>query len=381
MKFGTKVIHAGIEPDPSTGAIMTPIFQTSTYVQKAPGDHQGYEYARTQNPTRTALEANLAALENGKYGICFSSGLAAMDAVMKLLEPGDEVISTDDLYGGSYRLITKIYEKFGIKGKFIPMEDEAALKKAITKKTKLIWIETPTNPMLKVVDIKSICAIARKHKIMTCVDNTFASPYLQNPLSLGADLVLHSATKYVGGHSDVVLGAVIAKTKKLADQLYFVQNASGAVPGPQDCFLTLRGIKTLHLRVERACKNARRIAKHLQMHPKVGKVYYPGLKDHPGHDIATKQMRHYGGMVSFDFNNDSYENALKVLKNTKLFSLAESLGGVESLIGHPASMTHASIPKRERLKVGLTDSLIRLSVGVEDIDDLIEDLEQALVNV
>jgi len=381
MKFGTKAIHAGIEPDPSTGAIMTPIYQTSTYVQAAPGVHKGFEYARTQNPTRTILEKNLAALENGKYGICFSSGLAAMDAIMKILKPGDEILSTNDLYGGSYRLITKVFEPFGLKGKFVDMQNASAIEKQITKNTKLIWIETPTNPMLSIVDIKKICQIAKKKKVMVCVDNTFASPYLQNPLDLGADMVLHSATKYIGGHSDVILGAVIVKTKKLADQLHFVQNATGAIPGPMDCFLTLRGIKTLHVRVEQACRNAKRIAKYLKKHPKVGKVYYPGFKDHPNHDIATSQMRNYGAMVSFDFENDSFKTATKVLKNTKLFALAESLGGVESLIGHPATMTHASIPKKERVKVGLTDSLIRLSIGIEDVDDLIQDLEQAFENI
>jgi len=381
MKFGTKAIHAGIEPDPSTGAIMTPIYQTSTYVQAAPGVHKGFEYARTQNPTRTVLEKNLAALENGKYGICFSSGLAAMDAIMKILKPGDEILSTNDLYGGSYRLITKVFEPFGLKGKFVDMQNASAIEKQITKNTKLIWIETPTNPMLSIVDIKKICQIAKKKKVMVCVDNTFASPYLQNPLDLGADMVLHSATKYIGGHSDVILGAVIVKTKKLADQLHFVQNATGAIPGPMDCFLTLRGIKTLHVRVEQACRNAKRIAKYLKKHPKVGKVYYPGFKDHPNHDIATSQMRNYGAMVSFDFENDSFKTATKVLKNTKLFALAESLGGVESLIGHPATMTHASIPKKERVKVGLTDSLIRLSIGIEDVDDLIQDLEQAFENI
>ncbi len=381
MKFGTKVIHAGIEPDPSTGAIMTPIFQTSTYVQNAPGDHKGFEYARTQNPTRKVLETNLAALENGKYGICFSSGLAAMDAVLKTLNPGDEILATSDLYGGSYRLITKVYDKFGIKGKFIPMDNPEAVAKKITKKTKLIWIETPTNPMLNIIDIKRICKIAKQKKILTCVDNTFASPYLQTPLDLGADIVLHSATKYLGGHSDVILGAIIVKTKKLADQFYFIQNASGAVPGPQDCFLILRGIKTLHLRVQRACKNAKHIAKYLVAHPKVGKVFYPGFKDHPNHEVAKKQMNDFGGMVSFDFKDDSFSTAKKVLSNTRLFALAESLGGVESLIGHPASMTHGSIPKAERMKVGLKDSLIRLSVGVEDVDDLIQDLESAFSNL
>jgi len=381
MKFGTKAIHAGVEPDPSTGAIMTPIYQTTTYVQAAPGDHKGYAYARTKNPTRTALENSLAALENGKYGICFSSGMAAMDAVMKLLKPGDEILSTNDLYGGSYRLITKIYEPFGLKGKFVDMFNAASVEKHINKHTKLIWLETPTNPMLSIVDIKKICQIAKKKKVMVCVDNTFASPYLQNPLDLGADMVLHSATKYIGGHSDVILGAVIVKTKKLADQLHFIQNAAGAIPGPQDCFLTLRGIKTLHVRVEQACRNAKRIAKYLKKHPKVGKVYYPGFKDHPNHDIASAQMRNYGAMVSFDFEKDNFKTAKKVLQNTHLFALAESLGGVESLIGHPATMTHASIPKKERLKVGLTDSLIRLSIGIEDVEDLIADLEQAFENI
>jgi len=381
MKFGTKAIHAGIEPDPATGAIMTPIYQTSTYVQAAPGDHKGYAYARTKNPTRTALEANLAALENGKFGICFASGMAAMDAIMKTLKPGNEILSTNDLYGGSYRLITKIYEPFGLKGKFVDMHNADNIERHINKNTKLIWLETPTNPMLNIVDIKKICRIAKKKKVMVCVDNTFASPYLQNPLDLGADMVLHSATKYIGGHSDVILGAVVVKTKKLADQLHFIQNSTGAIPGPQDCFLTLRGIKTLHVRVEQACRNAKRIAKYLSKHPKVSKVYYPGLKDHPNHDIATTQMRNYGAMVSFDFENDDFKVATKVLKNTKLFALAESLGGVESLIGHPASMTHASIPKKERMKVGLTDSLIRLSIGIEDVDDLIEDLEQAFENI
>lgn len=381
MKFGTKVIHSGIKPDPSTGAIMTPIFQTSTYVQAAPGDHKGYEYARTQNPTRSVLEKNLAALEDGKDAICFSSGLAAMDAILKMFNPGDEIVATNDLYGGSYRLITKIYERFGIKGRFVNMFDEDKFQKSLTKKTKLIWIETPTNPMLNIVDIRKICKIAKAKKIMVCVDNTFASPYLQNPIKLGADLVLHSATKYLGGHSDVILGAVITRTKTLANELHFIQNAAGAVPGPQDCFLILRGIKTLHLRVEQACKNAKKIAKYLTKHPKVENVYYPGFKNHPNHEVAKKQMRDFGGMVSFDFKEDNFTIASKVLQGTKLFSLAESLGGVESLIGHPATMTHASIPKKERMKVGLTDSLIRLSVGVEDVEDLIEDLENALANL
>jgi len=381
MKFGTKAIHAGVEPDLSSGAIMTPIFQTSTYVQDAPGKHKGYAYGRTKNPTRSALEASLAALENGTDAICFSSGMAAMDAVLKMMKPGDEVLSSNDLYGGSYRLIKTIYEGFGLKSNFINMTDIKEVEKAIQPNTKLLWIETPTNPMLNIVDIKQLCKLARKHKIMTGVDNTFASPYLQNPLDMGADLVLHSATKYLGGHSDVIHGAVVTKTKKLAERLRFIQNAAGAVPGPQDCFLILRGIKTLHLRVQRACENAKKIASYLDGHPKIGKVYYPGLKSHPNHKIAKKQMRDFGAMVSFDFKKDSFAVAKKVLSNTKLFALAESLGGVESLIGHPATMTHGSIPKAERMKVGLTDSLIRLSIGVEDVEDLIADLEFALLKV
>lgn len=381
MKFGTKCIHAGLEPDPGTGAVMTPIYQTSTYAQEEPGKHKGFEYARTQNPTRSALERNLAGLEGGESAIAFSSGLAAMDAVMRLLEPGDEVIATNDLYGGSYRQMVRVHGRYGIKSTFIDLADIDSLRKTITAKTKMIWIETPTNPMLKLVDIKAVTEVAKEKGILTCVDNTFASPYLQQPLSLGADIVLHSATKYLGGHSDVVMGAVITNNKEIAEQLYFLQNAVGAVPGPQDCFLMLRGIKTLHIRVERSCKNAKKIAKYLVGHPKVGKVYYPGLKDHPQHDLAKTQMKDFGAMVSFDFNGGTFETANKVLANTHLFTLAESLGGVESLIGHPASMTHASIPKKERLKVGLTDSLIRLSVGIEDVDDLIEDLEKAFRNI
>lgn len=377
MKFATKAIHAGVTPDPSTGAVMTPIYQTSTYAQAAPGDHKGYEYARTQNPTRHALEANLAALENGVDGICFGSGMAAMDAILKLLNAGDEVVATNDLYGGSYRIITKIYERFGLKGHFVPMYDAARVEQYLTKNTKLLWIETPTNPMLNIVDIEAICKMAREKGILTCVDNTFASPYLQNPLDLGADMVVHSATKYLGGHSDTVLGAVVVKEQELADRLHFIQNASGGVPGPMDCFLVLRGIKTLHLRVQRACESAEKIANYLKSHPKAHHVYYPGFTDHPGHAVAKKQMRHFGGMVSFDLENDTFENAKKILSKTEIFTLAESLGGVESLIGHPASMTHASIPKEERMKVGLTDSLIRLSIGVEDVEDLISDLERA----
>jgi cystathionine gamma-lyase len=378
MKFATKAIHAGIEPDPSTGAVMTPIFQTSTYVQAAPGDHKGYEYARTQNPTRSVLEKNLAALENGTDAICFGSGLAAQDAVIKLLQTGDEVLSVNDLYGGSYRQMVRVYGPWGLKSRYIDMYDAANVAREIGPDTKMIWIETPTNPMLNVVDIEAVCAVARERGILTCVDNTFASPYLQNPLDLGADIVLHSATKYIGGHSDVVHGCLIVKDADLAARLRFLQNASGAVPGPQDCFLVLRGIKTLHLRVQRACENAEKVANFLKNHPKVSKVYWPGFEDHAGHAIAKKQMRMFGAMVSFDLHDNSEANARRVLSGTELFALAESLGGVESLIGHPASMTHASIPREARLKVGLTDSLIRLSIGIEDADDLIEDLKAAI---
>ncbi|HRG27991.1 MAG TPA: cystathionine gamma-synthase [Chitinophagales bacterium] len=378
MKFNTKVIHAGVDPDPSTGAIMTPIFQTSTYVQNAPGDHKGYEYARTQNPTRDALQKNLAALENGNFGICFSSGLAATDGIIKMFSQGDEVIAMNDLYGGTYRAFTKVYARFGMQFHFADLTNPNNLEPLINANTKLIWIETPTNPMLSIIDIVAICAIAKKHGILVCVDNTFASPYLQNPLDLGADIVVHSATKYLGGHSDVIHGCVIVKDKALADQLYFLQNATGAVPGPQDCFLILRGIKTLHLRVQRSCENAAVIAQFLRNHPKVEKVYWPGFTDHPNHEIAKKQMRMFGAMVSFTLKGDDFTEATRILSATHLFSLAESLGGVESLIGHPASMTHASIPKEERLKNGLVDSLIRLSVGVEDIDDLLADLQTAI---
>ncbi|MBK6362213.1 MAG: cystathionine gamma-synthase [Saprospiraceae bacterium] len=378
MKFNTKVIHAGIHPDPTTGAIMTPIYQTSTYVQNAPGDHKGYEYARTQNPTRTVLENNLAALENGTDAICFASGLAAMDSVLKLLNPGDEVIATDDLYGGSYRIMTKVFGKYGINFQFAGISNIETLADLITPKTKMIWVETPTNPMLNIIDIKAVCDFVKGKNIMVCVDNTFASPYLQNPLDLGADIVVHSATKYLGGHSDVIHGVVITKNPEIALQIRFLQNAVGAVPGPQDCFLILRGIKKLHIRIERSCHNAEKIAAYLNNHPKVSKVYYPGFESHPGHEVAKKQMKMFGGMVSFDLVSNNEESAVKVLSNTHYFSLAESLGGVESLIGHPASMTHGSIPKEERLKVGLTDSLIRLSVGIEDVEDLIADLDQAL---
>ncbi len=378
MKFGTKTIHAGLEPDPSTGAIMTPIFQTSTYVQAAPGDHKGYEYSRTQNPTRNALQKNLAALENGKFGLCFSSGMGATDAVAKLLKPGDEVISTNDLYGGTYRIFTKIFANYGIKFHFIGMENIQDIEKYVNANTKMIWVETPTNPMLNIIDIEGAVAIGKKHNLTVVVDNTFASPFLQNPLDMGVDIVLHSVTKYIGGHSDVVMGALVLNDDALAAQLAFIQNSCGAVSGPQDCFLVLRGIKTLHLRMQRHCENGKKIADYLVNHPKVGKVFYPGLPNHPNHHIAKKQMRDFGGMMSFSLKDNSIEAALKVLSNTHLFSLAESLGGVESLIGHPATMTHASIPKEEREKSGVTDSLIRLSVGVEDVEDLIEDLNNAL---
>ncbi|PUZ28777.1 cystathionine gamma-synthase [Chitinophaga parva] len=378
MKLGTKLIHAGVAPDPSTGAIMTPIFQTSTYVQSAPGVHHGYEYARTQNPTRDALQNALAAIENGKFGISFGSGLAATDGVLKLLQPGDEVIASNDLYGGTYRIFTKIFQRYGIRFHFIGMQDAQNIRQHITAATKLIWIETPTNPLLNIIDIAACAQIANEHNLLLAVDNTFASPYLQTPLDLGAHIVVHSATKYIGGHSDVVHGAVIVKDQALAEQLYFIQNSCGAVPGPQDCFLVLRGLKTLHVRMQRHCENGAAVAQHLRQHPKVDKVYWCGFEDHPNHAIAKKQMRGFGGMISFTLKDDSLEAAHKVLSNTHLFSLAESLGGVESLIGHPASMTHASIPREERLKNGLVDSLIRLSVGIEDVADLIADLDQAI---
>ena len=378
MKLATKLIHAGVEPDPSTGAIMTPIYQTSTYVQTAPGDHKGYEYARTQNPTRTALQNALAAIENGKFALCFSSGMAATDAVIKLLNPGDEVIAANDMYGGTYRMFTKIFEKYGLKFHFIDMQDANNIKQHITANTKLIWTETPTNPMMNIIDIKAVADIAKPHNIMVCVDNTFASPYLQTPLDLGADIVLHSATKYLGGHSDVVHGCLIINDAALEEKLRFIQNSCGGVPGPQDCFLVLRGLKTLHIRMQRHCENGEKIANWLRSNSKVDKVYWCGFQDHPNYAIAKKQMRGFGGMISFTLKDDSMEAANNVLSTTKLFSLAESLGGVESLIGHPASMTHASIPREERMKNGLTDSLIRLSVGIEDVDDLIEDLDNAI---
>ncbi len=378
MKFGTKAIHAGIVPDPTTGAIMTPIYQTSTYVQDSLGEHPTYAYARSQNPTRTALQNNLAALENGKHGICFSSGVAAIDAVIRLFNPGDEIISTNDLYGGTYRLFTQVYERFGIKFKFVPMSDATTIADHITEKTKMIWVETPTNPMMNIIDIAAVAKLSTGYKIILAVDNTFASPYLQNPLDLGADIVMHSVTKYLGGHSDVVMGALVVNEDELAQKFFFIQNACGAVPGPQDCFLVLRGIKTLHLRMERHSQNGKTIAAYLKNHPKVDKVYWPGFEDHPNHAIAKKQMRDYGGMISFSLVGNKESDAKKVMESFEIFALAESLGGVESLCGHSATMTHASIPKEEREKVGLVNSLIRLSVGVEDAEDLKNDLAQAL---
>jgi cystathionine beta-lyase/cystathionine gamma-synthase len=378
MKRNTTYIHAGSHPDPSTGAIMTPIYQTSTYVQQAPGVNKGYEYARSQNPTRFALEEAFAKIENGNFGLAFSSGVAATDAVIKLLQPGDEVICGNDMYGGTYRLFTKVFERFGIVFHYVNQQEVENIRKVITDKTKLIWVETPTNPLMNIADIQAITILAKEKKIITCVDNTFASPYLQNPLDLGADIVMHSATKYLGGHSDVIQGALMMKDQWLRDQLYFIQKSCGAVPGPQDCFLVLRGIKTLHVRMQRHCENGKAIAHFLRDHAKVGKVYWPGFEDHSGHAIAKKQMRDFGGMISFELKNNSVEAATKLLSSTKIFALAESLGGVESLINHPASMTHASIPREERIKNGLSDSLIRLSVGIEDVEDLIEDLRNAI---
>lgn len=381
MKFATKAVHAGVAPDPSTGAIMTPIFQTSTYVQEGPAQHKGFAYARGANPTRNSLQKSIAALENGKFALCFSSGMGATDAVVKLLKPGDEVITSNDLYGGTYRMFTKVYEKFGIKFHFIDLTNSANIQPLVNDKTKLLWVETPTNPLMNIVDIKACATIAKKHNILLAVDNTFASPYLQSPLELGADIVMHSVTKYLGGHSDVIMGALVVNDEKLHQELAFIHNSCGAVPGPQDSFLVLRGIKTLHLRMERHCINGKKVAQFLKAHPKVGRVYWPGFTDHPNHAIAKSQMRDFGGMLSFTLKDDSIEKAHTLMKSVELFALAESLGGVESLINHPASMTHASIPKEERLKSGLVDSLMRLSIGVEDADDLISDLEQALKKV
>lgn len=378
MKIGTKAIHAGIKPDPATGAIMTPIYQTSTYVQEEIGKHKGFEYSRTGNPTRAALEANIAALEGGEYGACFGSGLAAIDCVIKMLSPGDEVISTNDLYGGSYRIFKTIFEKYGIKFHFVNMLDLRNIEDKINEQTKLIWVETPTNPMMNIIDIRGVSALVKKNDILLAVDNTFATPFLQRPLSLGADIVMHSVTKYLGGHSDVVMGALVVKDKTLANEIYRIQNSSGAVTAPMDSFLVLRGIKTLHLRMQRHCENGAEIAAFLSKHPKVDKVYWPGFEDHPNHAIAKEQMDGFGGMISFTLVGNSLEEAKKVASSAELFSLAESLGGVESLIGHPATMTHAAIPKEERERSGIVDSLIRLSVGIEDVEDLIDDLKHAL---
>lgn len=378
MKFGTKALHAGIDPDPSTGAIMTPIFQTSTYVQAAPGDHKGYEYARTQNPTRSALETNLAALENASYARCFASGMGAIDAILKMLEPGDEVVCSNDLYGGTYRLFTKVYQKYGIKFSFVDMKDLSLIEAAMNDKTKLVWMETPTNPMMNIVDIEGVVKVASNYNAKTVVDNTFATPYLQTPIDMGVNIVMHSVTKYISGHSDVVMGAVITNDERIDEQIAFFQNSAGSVPGPNDCFLVLRGIKTLHVRMDRHCENGEKIAHFLQSHPAVEKVYWPGFENHTNHEIAKKQMRRFGGMLSFVLKDDRQEAAFETMKRLKIFSLAESLGGVESLIGHPATMTHASIPREQRLESGLTDSLVRMSIGIEDVEDLIADLEQAI---
>ncbi|MFM7661283.1 MAG: cystathionine gamma-synthase [Bacteroidota bacterium] len=378
MKFATKAIHAGVEPDPATGAIMTPIYQTSTYVQEAVGKHKGYEYSRTLNPTRHALEQNIAAIENGKYGACFGSGLAAIDCVIKMLNPGDEVISTNDLYGGSYRIFTTIFQKYGIKFHFVNMQNPEEVRNLVNSKTRMIWVETPTNPMMNIVDIEAMSKIAKSCGAWVCVDNTFATPYLQTPLDLGADIVMHSVTKYLGGHSDVIMGALVTSNDEIAKEMYRIQNSSGAVTGPMDSFLVLRGIKTLHLRIQRHCENGEKVANYLNQHSKIEKVYWPGFESHPNHTIAKKQMRGFGGMISFTLKGNKLEDALEVVKKVHLFSLAESLGGVESLIGHPATMTHASIPKEIREQSGVVDSLIRLSVGIEDSEDLINDLEKAL---
>ncbi len=378
LRFNSKTIHGGQEPDKAYGAVMPPIYQTSTYAQTTPGGHKGYEYSRSANPTRTALESSLASIENGTYGLAFASGLAAMDAVIKLLDPGDEVISTNDLYGGSYRLFKKIFGKYGIKFHFIGMQDPDKIEEYINGNTKLIWVETPTNPMMNIIDIRAVAQLAKKCSVLLAVDNTFATPYLQRPLDLGADIVMHSATKYLGGHSDVVTGALVVKDKELADQLYFIQNASGAVCGPMDSFLVLRGIKTLHVRMQRHCENGKAVAEYLAGHPKIEKVYWPGFLDHPNHEVAKSQMNGFGGMISFVPQGGNYEHAIAIVEKLRLFTLAESLGGVESLAGHPASMTHASIPKEEREKSGVVDALIRLSVGIEDVDDLIADLERAI---
>lgn len=374
----TKTLHAGIEPDPSTGAIMTPIFQTSTYVQNAPGNHKGYEYARTQNPTRDVLQKNIAALEKMNHGLCFSTGMGAVDACIKLLSPGDEVVATNDLYGGSYRIFTTVFAKMGIVFRFVDMSNLNEVENAINDKTKMVWIETPTNPLLRIIDIEKVAALGHKVNATVVVDNTFCSPYLQNPVDFGADIVMHSATKYINGHSDVVMGILCTNSDELYNRLAFIQNTCGATPGPMDSFLVLRGIKTLHIRMKQHCENGKLVAEFLKNHPKVKEVYWPGFKEHKNHDVAVKQMRDFGGMISFTMKGDNMEDAFTVLKNTSIFALAESLGGVESLIGHPASMTHGAIPREERLKNGLKDSLIRLSVGIEHHEDIINDLAFAL---
>ncbi|MBZ0247369.1 MAG: cystathionine gamma-synthase [Cyclobacteriaceae bacterium] len=381
MKFGTKAVHAGVEPDPLTGAVMTPIYQTSTYAQESPSKHKGYGYARGANPTRDALQKSIAALENGQFGLCFSSGMGATDAVIKLLKPGDEVITSYDLYGGSYRMFRHVFEKFGIKFHFIDLSDPNNISPLLNENTKLLWLETPSNPLMRIIDIQACATLAKQRDILVAVDNTFASPYLQNPLSLGADIVMHSVTKYLGGHSDVVMGALVVNDQKLRDELFFILNSCGAVPSPNDCFLVLRGIKTLQLRMQRHCFNGKQVAEFLKNHPKVGKVYWPGFPNHPNHNVAKQQMSDFGGMLSFTLKDDSQQKANQLMETVKLFTLAESLGGVESLINHPASMTHASIPKEERIKSGLSDSLIRLSVGIEDIEDLIEDLTTSLEEI
>lgn len=378
MKFNTKTIHAGVHADEATGAVMTPIYQTSTYKQTAPGEHKGFEYSRTQNPTRAQLEASIAALENARFGLCFASGMASIDAVAKLLKPGEEIVATNDLYGGTYRIFTKIFEPLGIITRFVDMGDLDHIKAAINTNTRILWAETPTNPLMKVIDIEACSVIAKENDLLLCVDNTFASPYLQQPMLQGADIVMHSVTKYINGHSDVVMGALALNDPDLYERLAFIQNSCGAVPGPQDSFLTLRGIKTLHIRMQRHSENGRVVAEYLKAHPKVDKVYWPGFEDHPNHEVAKRQMKDFGGMISFTLQGDRMEDSIRVISSTKLFTLAESLGGVESLCGHPASMTHASIPKEERMKAGLSDSLIRLSVGIEDAEDLIADLEQAI---
>jgi len=378
MHFDTKAVHAGVEPDPSTGAIMTPIYQTSTYVQKSPGDHKGFQYSRIQNPTRLALQHSIAALENANHGLVFGSGLAAIDAVVKLLKPGDEVISGNNVYGGTYRIFTKIFEGFGIKFHFVNMDNAAEIEQYVNDNTKLIWLETPTNPMMSIVDIKAVSVIAKKHNVLLGVDNTFATPVLQNPMDLGADIVMHSVTKYLGGHSDVLMGALVVNDDDLNDRLAFIQNTCGAVPGPQDCFLVLRGIKTLHLRMERHCQNGEKVARYLAAHPQIDKVYWPGFESHPNHQVAKEQMNGFGGMISFTFHEDDIQHSFRVMEKFKLFAIAESLGGVESMSNHPVTMTHGAVPKEERMKVGLLDSLIRLSVGIENIEDLIEDLKQAI---